>query len=210
MKTPSKIIAASTAALIAAGSMATPLYAAEPVNNAEIINEQYLDANATITENAMKVQNFTTLVKALQASGMADDLMGDGPFTLFAPTNDAFAKLPEEAVADLMKPENRDMLRDVLSAHVVKGEFTPERIDSFLSEKDDEPLTLPEGVTVDQDSNIVRLTTISGDPIYIKKGAGEQLILRDAQSNLITTMAKDIQQANGVTYVIDGVMMPVS
>ncbi|TNE66309.1 MAG: fasciclin domain-containing protein [Rhodobacteraceae bacterium] len=209
MKTRGKFLALSTAALMAAAPLAS--FADAPVNGAEIINEQALDQNATIAENAMKVQNLTTLIEAVKAAGLAEELMGEGPYTLFAPTNAAFDKLPAEAVADLMKPENRDMLQDVINAHLVKGEFTPQMIDDLLkSDESPDNIALPENVAVDFDNNIVTLTTVSGDPIRVEKGTGEELILRDAQGNLVTTLAKDIEQSNGVMYFVDGVLMPVS
>lgn len=209
MKTRAKIFALSTAALMAASPLAS--FAGEPVNGAEIINEQALDHNATIAANAMKVQNLTTLIEAVKAAGLADELMGDGPYTLFAPTNAAFDKLPEEAVADLMKPENREMLQDVINAHLVKGEFTPQMIDELLKSDDaPEHIAVPENAAVDFDNQTVTLTTVSGDPIRIEKGTGEELILRDAQSNIVTTLAKDVEQSNGVMYFVDGVLMPVS
>ncbi len=209
MKTRGKILALSTAALMAAAPMAS--FAQEAVNGAEIINEQALDENATIADNAMKVQNLTTLISAVKAAGLADELMGEGPYTLFAPTNAAFSKLPAGAVEDLLKPENREMLQDVINAHLVEGEFTPQMIDDLLvSDESPERVAVPTNVQVDYDNNIVTLTTVSGDPIRVEKGTGEELVLRDAASNIVTTLAKDVEQSNGVMYFVDGVLMPVS
>ncbi|WP_321363567.1 fasciclin domain-containing protein [uncultured Celeribacter sp.] len=209
VKTRGKILALSTAALMAAAPMAS--FAQEAVNGAEIINEQALDENATIADNAMKVQNLTTLISAVKAAGLADELMGEGPYTLFAPTNAAFSKLPAGAVEDLLKPENREMLQDVINAHLVEGEFTPQMIDDLLvSDESPERVAVPTNVQVDYDNNIVTLTTVSGDPIRVEKGTGEELVLRDAASNIVTTLAKDVEQSNGVMYFVDGVLMPVS
>lgn len=209
MKTRGKILALSTAALMAAAPMAS--FAQEAVNGAEIINEQALDENATIADNAMKVQNLTTLISAVKAAGLADELMGEGPYTLFAPTNAAFSKLPADAVEDLLKPENREMLQDVINAHLVEGEFTPQMIDDLLvSDESPERVAVPTNVQVDYDNNIVTLTTVSGDPIRVEKGTGEELVLRDAAGNIVTTLAKDVEQSNGVMYFVDGVLMPVS
>lgn len=209
MKTRGKILALSTAALMAAAPMAS--FAQEAVNGAEIINEQALDENATIADNAMKVQNLTTLISAVKAAGLADELMGEGPYTLFAPTNAAFSKLPAGAVEDLLKPENREMLQDVINAHLVEGEFTPQMIDDLLvSDESPERVAVPTNVQVDYDNNIVTLTTVSGDPIRVEKGTGEELVLRDAAGNIVTTLAKDVEQSNGVMYFVDGVLMPVS
>lgn len=209
MKTHGKLLALSTAALMAAAPMAS--FAQEAVNGAEIINEQALDENATIADNAMKVQNLTTLIAAVQAAGLADELMGEGPYTLFAPTNEAFDALPQGAVEELLKPENREMLQDVINAHLIEGEFTPQMIDDLLvSDDTSEAVAIPANVQVDYDNNTVTLTTVSGDPIRVEKGTGEELVLRDAAGNIVTTLAKDIEQSNGVMYFVDGVLMPVS
>ena len=209
MKTSGKLLALSTAALMAAAPMAS--FAQEAVNGAEIINEQALDENTTIADNAMKVQNLTTLIAAVQAAGLAHELMGEGPYTLFAPTNDAFAALPAGAVDELLLPENREMLQDVINAHLIEGEFTPQMIDDLLASDDaPERVAIPANVQVDYDNNIVTLTTVSGDPIRVEKGTGEQLVLRDAAGNIVTTLAKDVEQSNGVMYFVDGVLMPVS
>ncbi len=210
MKTRSKFLTLSTAAMIAAAPFAG--FAEAPVNGADIVNEQALDKDASIAANAMKIQNLTTLVAALQEAGMAEALMGEGPYTVFAPTNDAFAKIDPAALEELMMPENREMLQAVLSTHVVAGEFTPETIDDLLMSDANEPISieLPEGAEVDYDNDTLTLMTIAGDPITIEKGTGSELLVRDAKSNLVTTLAKDIEQANGVMYFIDGVLMPVS
>lgn len=209
MKTHGKLLALSTAALMAAAPMAS--FAQEAVNGAEIINEQALDENATIADNAMKVQNLTTLIAAVQAAGLADELMGEGPYTLFAPTNEAFDALPQGTVEELLKPENREMLQDVINAHLIEGEFTPQMIDDLLvSDDTSEAVAIPANVQVDYDNNTVTLTTVSGDPIRVEKGTGEELVLRDAAGNIVTTLAKDIEQSNGVMYFVDGVLMPVS
>ncbi|WP_417261099.1 fasciclin domain-containing protein [Celeribacter sp.] len=209
MKTPGKFLALSTAALMAVAPMAS--FAQEAVNGAEIINEQALDENATIADNAMKVQNLTTLIAAVQAAGLADELMDEGPYTLFAPTNDAFAALPAGAVDELLLPENREMLQDVINAHLIEGEFTPQMIDDLLaSDEAPDRVAIPANVQVDYDNNIVTLTTVSGDPIRVEKGTGEELVLRDAAGNIVTTLAKDVEQSNGVMYFVDGVLMPVS
>ncbi|MCA0043774.1 fasciclin domain-containing protein [Celeribacter litoreus] len=210
MKTRSKLMTLSTAAMIAAAPFAG--FAAAPVNGAKIINEELLTEDATIAANAMKIQNLTTLVAALQEAGLADDLMGEGPYTVFAPTNEAFSKIPAEALDDLMKPENREALQAVLSTHVVAGELTPQMVNDMLSDDWADSEFAPLGFEYDVDAANDTLTvyTISGDPITIEKGPGSQLIIRDAQSNLATTLAKDIVQENGVMYFIDGVLMPVS
>ncbi|AJE47245.1 fasciclin domain-containing protein [Celeribacter indicus] len=207
MKTRSKMIALSTAALMAAAPLAAPIYA-QAVNGAEILNEEALNPDASIAENAMKVQNLTTLVEALQTAGLAEELMGEGPYTVFAPTNDAFAKLPAEQVSELMLPENRETLRNILGAHVVRGEYTPEYIDELLSQDDIDRDPLPAGIEIGEEDQSVTLTTVSGDMIHIRKGTGSELILRDAASNVTTTLADNVQQSNGVLYFVDGVLMP--
>jgi uncharacterized surface protein with fasciclin (FAS1) repeats len=132
-----------------------------------------------IVENAMGSKDHTTLVAAVKAADLVGTLSSAGPFTVFAPTNTAFNKLPEGAVAGLLKPESKDKLTSVLTYHVVAGRYTG---------KD-----LKDGMT---------LTTVQGEKITLKKKDGAWWV-NDAK--IITA---DVISSNGVTYVIDGVLMP--
>lgn len=135
-------------------------------------------SKADIVDTAVAAGDFTTLVAAVQAAGLVDTLKGEGPFTVFAPTDAAFAKLPEGTVETLLKPENKDQLVGILTYHVVPGAV--------------KSTDLTEGMTA---------ATVQGAPVtfMLKDGA----MINDAK---IT--AADIEASNGVIHVIDTVIMP--
>lgn len=199
--TRTKLFALSTAAVMAAAPL-----------SAEIINGELLSADETITTNAAKIQNLTTLVEALETAGLADDLMGEGPYTVFAPTNSAFDENPD-AVAELLKPENREQLEKVLKSHVVQGDFSMERITELFDQNDGDDEHVAEGyqiIQLDEGEEELELMTLSGDTITIQDGVGEQLVLRDGMKNIHETITQGIETANGTVYVVDGVFMPAS
>ena len=138
-------------------------------------------AKPTIVEIAVGNPDFSTLVAALQAAGLVDALSGEGPFTVFAPTNEAFAKLPEGTVETLLLPENKDKLVAILTYHVVPGKVMAADV-----------VTLTEA------------TSLEGDTIAIT--ASDAGVTVDG-ANVITT---DIVGSNGVIHVIDAVIMPNS
>ncbi|QCF36294.1 fasciclin domain-containing protein [Salinivibrio sp. YCSC6] len=132
-----------------------------------------------IVDTAAKNDDFSTLVAAVKAAGLVDTLKGEGPFTVFAPTNAAFAKLPEGTVDMLLKPENKDKLVDILTYHVVPGKVTAEQVMGMSS-----------------------ATTVQGSDIMIKTSYGKVKV-----DNATVTKA-DIMTSNGVIHVIDTVIMP--
>ncbi len=132
-----------------------------------------------IVDTAVSSGNFNTLAAALEAAGLVDTLKGDGPFTVFAPTDDAFAALPEGTVEDLLKPENIDQLTAILTYHVVPGEVTSDEV-----------------VTVSQ------AATVNGKPIAVTVANGGVKI------NGANVTAVDIDASNGVIHVIDSVLLP--
>jgi uncharacterized surface protein with fasciclin (FAS1) repeats len=134
---------------------------------------------ANIVETAVEAGNFTTLATALQAADLATTLTGPGPFTVFAPTDEAFAKLPAGTIENLLKPENKDKLRRILTYHVVPGEVRAADVVKLQSAR-----------------------TVSGDTITINVKDG--LVHVDA-ANVTKT---DIQASNGVIHVIDAVILP--
>ena len=134
-----------------------------------------------IVDIAASNPDFSTLVAAVKAAGLVDALKGDGPLTVFAPTNDAFAKLPEGTVEDLLKPENKDKLIAVLTYHVVPGEVKAADV-----------------VTVDS------ATSLQGQDIQVKV-EGEKVMVDNAQ-----VVATDIEASNGVIHVIDTVILPAA
>ncbi len=192
------------AALLSATLMAT---AGTATAYDGILNGDQLSESETIVENAMKVQNFSTLVAAVQAAGLADDLMGEGPFTIFAPTDEAFAALPEGTVEDLLKPENQFRLVALLESHVVPGEYTRGELDVAF---------LQDGVAVDDG-----VITKEGDMLELDTLAQTELMIGQEGSNLYIDTARgtdnnaqiingDIMTSNGIIHVIDTVLVPAS
>lgn len=144
-----------------------------------------------IVDNAVNSQDHTTLVAAVKAAGLVDTLKGAGPFTVFAPTNAAFEKLPREAVENLLKPENKAMLTKVLTYHVVKG-----RLDSKAIMK-----------AIRKGKGTATFTTVSGDKLMAMM-SGNSLVLRDEKGGTATVTIANVYQSNGVIHVVDTVVMP--
>jgi uncharacterized surface protein with fasciclin (FAS1) repeats len=144
-----------------------------------------------IVENALNSNDHTTLVAAVKAAGLVDTLEGPGPFTVFAPTNEAFAKLPEGTVDNLLKPENLDMLKKVLTYHVVAG-----RIDTHDLKK-----------MIQDGGGKATLTTVEGGTLtaWMKDG---KILITDDKGNMAAITIPNVYQSNGVIQVIDTVLMP--
>lgn len=144
-----------------------------------------------IIDNAMNSKDHTTLVAAVKAAGLVDTLKGKGPFTVFAPTNAAFAKLPDGTVASLLKPENKAMLTSVLTYHVVAGRFDSAALMDRAS----------------KNGGKVELKTVEGDTLWVV-WQNDKLWLKDAKGNTAGIEIADVYQSNGVIHVIDTVVMP--
>lgn len=147
--------------------------------------------NKTVVQNASAAPNLSTLVAAVKAAGLVDTLSGPGPFTVFAPDNDAFNKLPAGTVDTLVKPENKAQLTKILTYHVVPG-----RIDSKQLEKD-----------IKKGHGTATLTTVQGEPLTFT-AAGGVITITDAKGGTATITTADVYQSNGVIHVIDSVLMP--
>jgi len=145
----------------------------------------------TIIQNAVNSKDHTTLVAAVKAAGLVDTLSGPGPFTVFAPTNAAFAKLPAGAVDDLLKPENKPALTKVLTYHVVAGRMTG----ADLMAK------------VKAGGGKASLITVEGEPLTVSAKNGA-LWVWDAQGSAAKVAIADVGQSNGVIHVVDTVLMP--
>lgn len=145
----------------------------------------------TIVENAVKSKDHTTLVAAVKAAGLVDTLSGTGPFTVFAPTNEAFAKLPAGTVDTLLKPENKAQLTSVLTYHVVSGKMTSKQI----------------AAAIKAGHGTATLTTVQGEPLTATMKMGK-LILTDTKGGMSIVTIKDVMQSNGVIHVVDSVLMP--
>jgi uncharacterized surface protein with fasciclin (FAS1) repeats len=144
------------------------------------------ESPATVIDVAASNDDFSTLVTAVQAAGLAETLNGAGPFTVFAPVNDAFAALPAGTLDTLLLPENEDQLTAVLTYHVVPQEAM----------SDD----LTDGMTI---------TTVQGQPLTV--GVSDTgVTLTDANGNAVSVVQADIEAGNGVVHVIDGVLLPAA
>ena len=146
-----------------------------------------------IVENAVNSADHTTLVAAVTAAGLVETLQGAGPFTVFAPTNDAFAKLPAGTVETLLKPENKDMLTKVLTCHVVGKAVLAEALEGMIK----------------TDGGKHPVETLGGC-ILSASYEGDKMMLTDEMGNVATVTIADVIQSNGVIHVIDTVMLPKS
>lgn len=149
--------------------------------------------NKTIVENAVNSKDHTTLVAAVKAAGLVDTLSGAGPFTVFAPTNEAFEALPAGTVDTLLKPENKDQLTKVLTCHVVAANAMSDAINKMV---------MDDGGTHD-------VKTVGGCILKAKSDGGK-ITLTDETGGVATVTIADVKQSNGVIHVIDKVLLPKS
>ncbi|WP_424004453.1 fasciclin domain-containing protein [Maribacter sp. IgM3_T14_3] len=147
--------------------------------------------NKNIIENAVNSKDHTTLVAAVKAAGLVETLQGEGPFTVFAPTNEAFAKLPKGTVESLLMPENKAKLQAVLTYHVVAGNVSA--MDLIKMIKDGK--------------GKAELTTVNGGTLTAML-KGKKVQLKDAAGTISTVTIADVNQSNGVIHVIDTVVLP--
>lgn len=144
-----------------------------------------------IVENAVNSKDHTTLVAAVKAAGLVDTLMGKGPFTVFAPTNAAFEKLPMGTVDTLLKPENKDMLTKILTYHVVAGKMNSKSLMKAIK----------------KGGGSATLKTVSGGTLTATM-MGKMIMLRDEKGGTSTVTIANVMQSNGVIHVVDTVLMP--
>ena len=145
----------------------------------------------TIVENASAAPNLTTLVAAVKAADLAGTLSGPGPFTVFAPTDDAFAKLPAGTVDTLLKPENKAQLTSVLTYHVVPGDLKAKDLAKAIRDG----------------GGRATLTTVQGETLTASM-MGTRIMLTDARGGMSHVTTADVRQSNGVVHVVDTVLMP--
>ena len=156
-----------------------------------IVGGKEMFPNKNIIENAVNSADHTTLVAAVKAAGLVDTLQGAGPFTVFAPTNAAFAKLPAGTVDSLLKPENKGTLTTVLTYHVVPG-----RLSSVDLKKQ-----------IKKDKGTAMLKTVSGGTLWATM-QGNDIVLKDEKGDVATITQANVFQSNGVIHVIDTVVLP--
>ncbi|MEP2279700.1 fasciclin domain-containing protein [Maribacter sp.] len=147
--------------------------------------------NKNIIENAVNSKDHTTLVAAVKAAELVETLQGEGPFTVFAPTNEAFEKLPKGTVETLLKPENKAKLQSVLTYHVVAGKVSAMELIKMI--KDGKGKT--------------ELTTVNGGTLTAML-KGKKVQLKDVAGTISTVTIADVNQSNGVIHVVDTVVLP--
>lgn len=186
MKRTSFHFAGAALALALLGpALVTPAAAQAPVT----VGGAPMFANRNIVENAVNSKDHTTLVAAVKAAGLVDTLMTPGPFTVFAPVNAAFTKLPAGTVPTLLKPENKGTLTAVLTYHVVPGKFSAQDLRNKAA------------------SNNPTLKTVQGGTLTIA-AKGRQIQLVDAKGGRSNVTIGDVNQSNGVIHVVNAVLLP--
>jgi uncharacterized surface protein with fasciclin (FAS1) repeats len=182
------------ATLLAAGLAFAAPFAAAPVFAAMtvMVGGAPMYPSKNIVENAVNSKDHTTLVAAVKAAGLVQTLEGAGPFTVFAPTNEAFAALPKGTVETLLKPENKGQLTAVLTYHVIPGRYTAEDIES----------------KIDQMGGKLTLNTVQGEPLTFERSGKLHITVTDAKGDVARITIPDVIQSNGVIHVINKVMIP--
>ncbi|MFT5582156.1 MAG: putative surface protein with fasciclin (FAS1) repeats [Psychromonas sp.] len=145
-----------------------------------------------IVENAVKSKDHTTLVAAVKAAGLVETLMSEGPFTVFAPVNDAFENLPEGTVATLLKPENKATLTKVLTYHVVEGNMDYKAISTAIK----------------KGGGKATMKTVSGGTLTAMMNGTTNITITDENGSVANITTYDVYQSNGVIHVIDSVVLP--
>ena len=182
------ILAATAAVAIGFSAVAIPAMAEDTV----MVGGAEMYPSKTIVENAVNSKDHTTLVAAVKAAGLAETLSGAGPFTVFAPTNEAFAKLPAGTVETLLKPENKAELAKVLTYHVVPASAMSDAITKMVND----------------DGGKHEVTTVSGGKLTVMSKDGKITIMDEKGQTANVTIA-DVKQSNGVIHVIDTVLLPM-
>lgn len=157
-----------------------------------MVGGQAMLPSKNIVANAVNSADHTTLVAAVKAAGLVETLQGKGPFTVFAPVNDAFENLPAGTVETLLKPENKAQLSKVLTYHVVAGSMTADKIMAAIK----------------AGKGTASLKTVSGGTLKATMNGPKNVVLMDESGNTSTISTYDVMQSNGVIHVIDKVMLP--
>ncbi|MGY0039964.1 fasciclin domain-containing protein [Pedobacter sp. NJ-S-72] len=173
--------------VIAAMTFSTSVYAQKN----PMVGGAAMYSTKDIVDNAVNSKDHTTLVAAVKAAGLVETLKSAGPFTVFAPTNEAFDKLPAGTVETVLKPENKAMLTKILTYHVVAGKMDAKTIAKAIK----------------AGNGKAELTTVSGGKLWASMD-GDKLILTDEKGGTATVTIANVMQKNGVIHVIDSVLMP--
>ncbi len=167
------------------------MVSATGVSQTKMVGGAPMYPNKDIVSNAVNSKDHTTLVAAVKAADLVETLQGEGPFTVFAPTNDAFGKLPEGTVETLLKPENKPMLQGVLTYHVVAGKYGSKDLKRLIK----------------KGKGMAKLTTVNGNSLTAMID-GNSIKIKDGAGNVSSVTIADVNQSNGVIHVIDTVVLP--
>ena len=181
-----KLIVLLAAVVLAAGAQAKMRAADVQVGGQPML------AMKDIVDNAVHSADHTTLVAAVKAAGLVETLKGKGPFTVFAPTNDAFENLPAGTVETLLQPENKAQLAKVLTYHVVAGRWDSAALRKLIEKGDGQ----------------AKLVTVSGGTLWIRMNGPSNVVVQDEGGRVADISTYDVLQANGVIHVIDSVVLP--
>jgi uncharacterized surface protein with fasciclin (FAS1) repeats len=182
-----KVKILSAAAVIVLASGAGAMAAMAPM-----VGGAPMYPSRNIVQNAGHARNLTTLVAAVKAAGLVPTLEGPGPFTVFAPTNEAFAALPPGTVQTLLEPQNKAELTKILTYHVVPGDYTSQVLDRDIRATQ---------------GGKISLKTVEGEPLIVSEEGGA-LLITDRKGDTARVTIPDVYQSNGVVMVIDKVLMP--
>ena len=191
-KTSARALAIGLSAALAIAATAPAAFAATGHEHAVTVGGAPMYPSKNIIQNAVNSKDHTTLVAAVKAAGLVKTLEGPGPFTVFAPTNEAFAALPPGTVDNLLKPENKPQLVKILSYHVVPGRYTSAELAKEAA----------------ANGGWVSLKTVEGDSIKVGKDDMGGWEVKDDKGDVAHITIPDVMQSNGVIFVIDKVLMP--
>ncbi|OKP52335.1 fasciclin [Serratia marcescens] len=167
-------------------------YAASGDTSSVMVGGAAMYPSKNIVQNALNSKDHTTLVAAVKAAGLVDTLQGKGPYTVFAPTNAAFAKLPAGTLENLLKPENKALLSSVLTYHVVAGNYDMRALER----------------KIEQGGGRAELKTVNGQSLWFMNNGPHNIQIKDAKGDVANISTYDVRQQNGVIDVIDTVLMP--
>jgi uncharacterized surface protein with fasciclin (FAS1) repeats len=182
----------ATVAALALGAMASMPVAAQMSEKTVTVGGAPMYPSKNIIQNAINSKDHTTLVAAVKAAGLVETLEGAGPFTVFAPTNEAFAKLPPGTVDNLLKPENKPTLVKILTYHVVPGRMTAAGLMKAIKAGE----------------GMAKLKTVAGGELTVKEAGPGKLSITDAKGDVAHVTIANVLQSNGVIHVIDTVLLP--
>ena len=188
MSKRSSLLAAVAALALVSTASVLPISAQEKTT---MVGGAAMYPSKNIIQNAVNSKDHTTLVAAVKAAGLVDTLSGPGPFTVFAPTNEAFTKLPAGTVDTLLKPENKAQLTKILTCHVVAASAMSSAIKTMITE----------------DKGEHQVKTVGGC-VFTAKMSGDKIQIVDGKGNTATVTIADVRQSNGVIHVIDTVLLP--